>query len=57
MSSYSIEELISRWKREELTVEQMIGQLLLLMQAQDQRLRELGRRASQREREGAAESS
>jgi hypothetical protein len=57
MSSYSIEELISRWKREELTVEQMIGQLLLLMQTQDQRLRELGRRISQREREAAAESS
>jgi hypothetical protein len=57
MSTYSIEELISRWKREELTVEQMIGQLLLLMQAQEQRLRELSRRASQRERESAAESS
>jgi hypothetical protein len=56
MSSYSIEELISRWKREELTVEQMIGQLLLLIQAQDQRLRELGRRASHRERDTAEPS-
>ena len=54
MSSYSIEELIIRWKREELIVEQMIGQLLLLMQAQEQRLRELGRRANQLERDTAA---
>ena len=43
MSSYSIEELIARWKREELTVEQVIGQLLQLVQAHEQRLRELVR--------------
>ena len=44
MSSYTIEELIARWKREELTVEQMIGQLLLVQLAQQRRLRELERR-------------
>ena len=44
MSNYPIEELIARWKKEELTVEQVIGQVLLLLRAHEQRLRELGRR-------------
>jgi hypothetical protein len=43
MSSYTIEELIARWKREELTVEQMIGQMLQVLREQERRLRELGR--------------
>ena len=44
MSHYTLEELVMRWKREELTVEQMIGQLLLVQLAQQRRLRELERR-------------
>ncbi len=40
MSNYAIEELIARWRREELTVEQMIGQILLLLKEQERRLRE-----------------
>jgi hypothetical protein len=40
VSNYTIEELIARWKREELTIEQAIGQILLLLKEQDQRLRE-----------------
>ena len=44
MSSYTIEELIARWKREELTVEQMIGQMLQVLREQERRLRELGRK-------------
>jgi hypothetical protein len=40
VSNYTIEELIARWKREELTVEQVIGQILLLLKEQDRRLRE-----------------
>jgi hypothetical protein len=44
MSYHSIEELIELWKREKLTVEQMIGQMLQSLQAQQQRLRELERR-------------
>ena len=40
MSNYTIEELIARWKREELTIEQVIGQILLLLKEQDRRLRE-----------------
>jgi hypothetical protein len=37
MSHYTIEELIARWKREELTVEQMIGQILQVMREQERR--------------------
>jgi hypothetical protein len=40
VSNYTIEELITRWRREELTVEQVIGQILLLLKEQDRRLRE-----------------
>jgi hypothetical protein len=43
MSHYTIEELITRWKREELTVEQMIGQILQVLREQERRLRELRR--------------
>ena len=44
MSNYPIEELIARWKREELTAEQAIGQVLQVLHAQQQRLRALERR-------------
>jgi hypothetical protein len=40
MSHYPIDELITRWTREELTVEQVIGQILLLLREQERRLRE-----------------
>ena len=40
MSNYTIDELIARWKREELTIEQVIGQILLLLKDHDRRLRE-----------------
>lgn len=46
MSHYTLDELIARWKKEDLTAEQMIGQLLQALQAQQQRLRELERRLS-----------
>ncbi len=39
MSHYSVEELIARWKKEELTVEQM----LQILREQERRLRELAR--------------
>ena len=39
MSNYTIDELIARWKREELTIEQVIGQILLLLKEHDRRLR------------------
>jgi hypothetical protein len=44
VSHYTLEELVARWRREELTIEQMIGQLLLVQLAQQRRLRELERR-------------
>ena len=45
MSHYTIEDLIARWKKDELTVEQVIGQLLLLLREHERRLRELARGA------------
>ena len=45
MSHYSIEDLIARWKKEELTVEQVLGQVLLVLREHDRRLREAGRSA------------
>lgn len=47
MSHYSVEELIARWKREELTAEQMIGQILQILRAQEQRLKEVRKQVSQ----------
>lgn len=44
MSHYTAEELIARWKREELTVEQTVGQLVQVLAALEQRLRALERR-------------
>jgi hypothetical protein len=44
VSHYTLEELIARWRREELTPEQMIGQLLQILRAQEQRLRDVERR-------------
>jgi hypothetical protein len=43
MSQYTMEELIVRWKQEEMTADQMIGQILLVLQAMLQRQRELER--------------
>jgi hypothetical protein len=43
VSNYSIDDLIARWRKEELTVEQMIGQILLVLKEQERRLRELAR--------------
>lgn len=41
MSHYQLDELIARWKKEDLTPEQMIGQLLQLLRRIEARLREL----------------
>ena len=43
MSNYTIDELIARWKKEDMTDEQMIGQILLLLKEIDRRLKELRR--------------
>jgi hypothetical protein len=44
MGHHPIDELIELWKREKLTAEQAIGQMLQLLQAYEQRLREVARR-------------
>ena len=54
MSHYTVEELIARWKREELTAEQMIGQILQVLLVQQQRLRELERRGGPGDPNGPA---
>jgi hypothetical protein len=50
VSNYTIDELVARWKREELTIEQVIGQILLLLKEHDRRLREAAPPREQRER-------
>jgi hypothetical protein len=43
MSHYTVEELIARWKKESITAEQMIGQILQVLRVHEQRLKESGR--------------
>jgi hypothetical protein len=40
VSHYTIDELIARWKKEQLTAEQAIGQILLLLKEQERRRKE-----------------
>lgn len=47
MSNYTIDELIARWKREDLTVEQVIGQMLLLLKEQERRIKDAAKEAAQ----------
>ena len=44
MGTYGLQELIRRWGREQLTTEQAIGQILLLLVELDKRLQKLERR-------------
>jgi hypothetical protein len=44
MNHYSLEELIELWKEEQMTIEQMIDQILRVHQDLDRRMRELARR-------------
>jgi hypothetical protein len=53
VSHYTLDELIARWKKGTVTVEQVIGQLLQLLRVHDERLRELERAR----REGTAPPS
>ena len=43
MSHYPLDDLIARWKKETVTTEQALGQLLQLLRVHDERLRELER--------------
>ena len=51
MSSYNLNQLIKMWKKEELTTEQAIGQILLQMQLQSTRLGTLEKRFEQNRKE------
>lgn len=44
MGAYSIDELLQRWGQHDLTPEQVIGQMLLLMQELRRRVEELEQR-------------
>lgn len=44
MGTYGLQEIIRRWKQEDLTVQQTIGQILLLLKTIEQRLEELERK-------------
>ncbi len=52
MGHYTLDELIALWKREKLTTEQVIGQMLQVLKEQEGRLSEVERRAA-REFSGA----
>lgn len=41
MGTYSLDELVHRWQINDLTTEQAIGQMLLLLQKFEARLQEL----------------
>jgi len=41
MGTYGLDEVIRRWERAALTVEQAIGQILLLLLGIEERLREI----------------
>jgi hypothetical protein len=43
MSHYTVDELIARWKKDDMTAEQMIGQMLLLLQQIERRIKDLRR--------------
>jgi hypothetical protein len=47
MSSYNLNQLIKMWKKEELSTEQAIGQLLLQLQTLSNRLGTLEKRVEQ----------
>jgi len=46
MGTYGLKEVVFRWGRGMLTVEQAIGQILLLLQAIEERLRDLEHKRS-----------
>ncbi len=44
MGTYNLEDIIQAWEREQLTTEQAIGQILLLLQELKERLCSIERR-------------
>jgi hypothetical protein len=56
MSHHTLDDLIELWKREKLTTEQMVGQLLLVLKDQERRIREVVRPAEGVEAAGKEQS-
>jgi hypothetical protein len=44
MGNYNLDELITLWEREKLTTEQAVGQILLMLRALSEQIRDLERR-------------
>jgi hypothetical protein len=53
MATYTLPELSRRWEHEQITSEQAIGQLILYLTEQQQRLTELEKRLRQLEQRNA----
>jgi hypothetical protein len=56
MSSYTLDELIKKWSKEELTPEQTIGQILLQMQTLSTRIGNLEKRSEQNRKENGKQA-
>ena len=56
MSSYTLDELIKKWTKEELTTEQTIGQILLQMQTLSTRIGNLEKRSEQNRKENGKQA-
>lgn len=54
MSHYTLDELLILWRREELTAEQLLGQMLQVLRAQERRLRDLERQLPAQDMSGPA---
>ena len=50
MGTYSLDEIMKRWRKGELTADQAIGQILQLLQAISQRVGDLERRLEGRDK-------
>lgn len=54
MGTYSLDEIMKRWRKGELTAEQAIGQILQLVQNLTRRVGSLERRLERKNRERGA---
>lgn len=55
MSSYNLGDLLQKWEREEITVDQAIGQIILSMVALSRRLGHLERRLEDQRMRGSGD--
>ena len=52
MGAYSLDEIMKRWRKGEMTADQAIGQILQLLQTLSQRVGNLERRLEGRDKPG-----